>query len=135
MVNMGLVFLLGTLVSAIINHFLDLNRQKQIYKAISFYESARELRRAFSKVLTIAKKNGDDTITDINRFIKEEIIIQGMAIEDFLFFISKCKKNDYQECWDNYKSKVYNGGIAGRDTSWEVYKELIHKILQFTIEK
>ena len=101
----GLIFFLGVGVSAIINHFLAKDRDKQIHKIAMVSSAAVKLKEAFVEDITFLKSGPEPasythgTAYDI---LKKALNKHGIAYEAFRLELPETKRDAFDKAWQTY---------------------------------
>ena len=108
LILMGLYFLLGVCITAIINHFLAKDRDRQIRVFIDFNAAARELREAFLDIRILLEvkppidpaigNEWQKTIKILRRFYPQH----RAAVRKFEEALPAQKKTPFRESWREY---------------------------------
>lgn len=114
----ALSFLLGTLISSLINTFLAKDRDKQIHKFITFSEAGREFSEAFIQVRDLLEIKPPIDPAVGNEWQKTYRLLQGFykqhraAIRKFEDIIPLQKRTAFRECWNIYCCYDKNNNYA-----------------------
>ena len=103
LIEKGLIFLLGIAVSAVINHFLAKDRDKQIHKIALLSNAAIKFKEEFLEEITFLKSGPeptsyiDGTAYDIlNRALEKHRI----AYEAFRIALPETKRTAFDKAWE-----------------------------------
>ena len=100
-----LIFLLGVAVSAIINHFLAKDRDKQIHKIALLSGAAIKFKKAFLEEITFLKygpeptSSIDGTAYDI---LNKALERHRIAYEAFRIELPETKRTAFDKAWEEY---------------------------------
>lgn len=145
----ALTFLLGVLISALINTFISKDRDKQIRRFIAFSDAGREFSEAFIQVRDLLEVNPPVDPAIGNEWQKTYRLLQGFykqhraAVRKFEDIIPHKKRASFRECWNIYccYDKNNNRATFSDYQSKTMEEELtkrhlatsrIDKLLQFT---
>jgi hypothetical protein len=102
-ISIALTFLLGGLVTAIVNHFLAKDKERQIHKAISFHEEATKFRHSFDDILI----NLDDGGHPVHELLRNFYLSHKIAMWHFKYYFTGKDRNRFEKAWDDYQA-FYN---------------------------
>lgn len=137
--------ILGYFSCLFIEHRLEIDRIKKSIQITEFCKAAANFRAAFAPALSfiyLAKKHGSThEVPNVDKFLRDSILTQAAAIEEFRIFVSKGNRTAYQEAWEKYRYEVWNYGFDSTsfrsdiDDAHAVFEKFIHAILQFAEDK
>jgi len=88
----------------------------------------RNLRKVFAPALAIIKIGWHPGVGHADQFLKDEIVKQAAAVEEFRFFVHEKNQEEYQKAWDDYQEAVSQITGCG-DFNSSIYLNYINKIL------
>jgi hypothetical protein len=144
--------ILGAILAGTIAYYyskkLVLQTHRNAIEAIQITEhnkSVASFRAAFAPTLAkiyLVKKHGSShEVPNIDKFLKDSLLVHATAIEEFRVIVPKSERTAYQEAWEKYRYEVWNYGFDANsmrtdiDNPYDIFEVLIHNILQFAKEK
>jgi hypothetical protein len=126
--------ILAGVISCVINVWLDRRRTRN--------EAGANLRSIFASALAEYELIQGKSMNEIDTLLKSNLPAQATAIEVFRYFVTCCKKEEYEKAWQDYhRPPCANGSIFmleyvpsadEPETAKKLFKQRIHAILQFT---
>lgn len=142
LVYQGLIFLLGAMASAAINHFLNKDRERQIHKIISFHTAAEKFRHSFDDALL----DIDQREHPVTNLLREFFISHKVAMWHFKYYFTGRTRERFKETWNNYEQfyneNYENGSVFAQFASAQTdcenqkrdeFRQYIENLLKFTI--
>ena len=114
---------------------IDIMRKQERIKNVASF------RAAFAPALSfiyLAKKHGSThEVPDVDKFLKDSLLGQAAATEQFRPFVAETDRTAYQEAWEKYRYEVWNYGFDSSSLNpevkeHEVYEKMIHNIIRFS---
>lgn len=99
---------LGFLLKAQIDHRLAISRIHETARVSEYNKAVSEFRAAFAPAIFKFKITAD--FNQINDMLREELVLQGIAIEKFRPFVKD--KEAYQDAWENYHLSHKRNGVS-----------------------
>lgn len=141
-IEKGLYVLLGVLVTAITNHFLSKDKERQIHKIISFHTAAEKYRHSFDDILL----NIEEAEHPVHELLRNFFLQHKGAYWHFKYFFPGKSRKRFKEAWKNYQN-FYNNNYAkesvlaqfdSANTQYEIDKrnelrQHIENLIEFTI--
>jgi hypothetical protein len=142
---------IGATIAGPVNYFFSKILIKQSsrnmlesVRLIEFNKSVAAFRAAFAPALSfiyLAKKHGSThDAPDVDKFLKDYLLSQAAAIEQFRPFVAESDRTAYQEAWEKYRYEVWNyefvsNALNPEVDEFKVYEDMIHEILKFAKHK
>jgi hypothetical protein len=104
-IEKGLIFLLGVTVSAIINHFLARDRDKQIHKTALLGGAAIKFKEAFLEEIIFLKSGPEPTSSIYGTacdILNKALEKHKMAYEAFRIELPETKRTAFDKAWEEY---------------------------------
>lgn len=139
--------ILGALVGAWITYRFSLG----LVTKQNTINAAAKLRAAFAPTLAIiylARHHGTHDRPDDDKFIKDNLLLHAVAVEEFRIFVSADNMGEYQQAWEEYRKAARDDIYRRTAEEWataaeesrdvpygKIIEDKIHKVLQFTEQK
>lgn len=125
----GLYFFLGVLVTGFINHYLSKDRERQLYNMMVFHEASQKFKNAFYREISYLRSETCKTIG----IDEQSINRHELAMLEFREYLPPIKRRCFNADWTEYKEQESKRNIFPHttgDTPTYENPEIVLKCIQ-----